>query len=132
MYYKKALFAFFLSFASMFWVQGQTDPVINDVSSSFALANSKEIAKYFGASVSISILNEESVYSKTHGEMLLKNFLDKNHPISSKVTQFVPSSGGGKYAILSLKCSNSDYRVSVSLKINADKYTITELRIDAL
>lgn len=91
--------------------------------------NSKELAKYFDASVEIIIGEKEETYSKAQAEMVLKDFFTKNKPASFKLIHN-GSSQGSQYGIGTLITDKGSYRTYILLKQKGETLFIQEIRFE--
>lgn len=110
--------------------QAQNAPVDN-ISNAVRAGNASEIGRYFSASVDITINNSQSTYSRPQGEMVLRDFFNKNAPQGYSV-QHTGNSGSGNivYSIGQLTTASGKYRVYISLKEKDNSYTVKEIRIE--
>lgn len=104
--------------------------IVDNLSSLFKVANSKEIGKNFSSSVELRINEEEDVYSKAQAEQILREFFTKTTPITSTVVHLINTNPNYRFGILALGTRNGKFRVAVTLKKTANIFLITELRIE--
>lgn len=83
--------------------------------SAFKAGNATKIAAYFAESVDLSILETESLYSKSQAEQVLKNFFAKHKPNDFTIVH-KGKSGQSEYFIGELNCSDAIYRVTLNSK----------------
>ncbi len=102
----------------------------DDLSNYIKTGNSRELSKYFSASVTLAILGDEDVYTKAQAENLLKSFFAKNSPLSIKPLHKLSSTSSYTFTVLLLHTVNGDYRVSFSLKNINSINQITEMSIE--
>ena len=104
--------------------------VIETLGNSMKNGNSTEIASYFGATVDLTVLEEEDVYSKSQAEVILRNFFKSHIPKDFTVLHQGASKEDSKYVIGNLVTSNGNFRCYFLLKNINGKFTIQELRIE--
>lgn len=104
--------------------------IVDTLSAFFKSANAKEIGKNFSSSVELKINDEDDVYSKAQSEQILREFFNKNFPVSSTVVHLINTNPNYRFGILSLSTKSGKYRVAITLKKTANVFYITELRID--
>ncbi|MEJ7558518.1 MAG: DUF4783 domain-containing protein [Pedobacter sp.] len=104
--------------------------IIDDLSSQFRNGNSKEIAANFSSTVDLIIIDEEDVYSKAQAEQIIRSFFSKYIPVKSTVIHRLNTNPNFRYGALSLVTKNGSFRVSITLKKNANAFLITELKIE--
>jgi len=113
---------FYLFFALFFPGAELTDEVV----SALKQGKSSELVKYFDEKVSIKIINQEDVLSKSQAEANLKYFFEK-HPVkgfSGSHTSTVNNSQ--QYITGTLETSNGKFRVSILIRRNL----ISQFRIE--
>jgi orotate phosphoribosyltransferase-like protein len=126
----KTTFLTILFIASVFAANAQ-EP-LEDVINGIRSANIPAISKYFDKFVTITINNNQSVYSNTQGEMVLKDFFAKNPAKEFTVMQQGATSGGNdsKYAIGNLVTAGGSFRIYVVLKHKENIYILQEIRFE--
>ena len=80
--------------------------------------------------VDITILDHESTYSRTQGEMVLKDFFAKNSVQSFDLLHRGTSGEGSSYGIGKLKTSTQTLRVYYFVKQKSSKSLLQELRFE--
>jgi len=106
------------------------DP-IDKVAGLIRQGDTKELSKLFAATVEITILEEENVYSKTQAELILDKFFNQNKPVSVKILHKVNTNPNYLFGVLTLTTGNGTYRVTYTLKKGDSGLTLIELRIEA-
>jgi hypothetical protein len=85
-----------------------------------------ELVKYFDYKVSIKLINQEDVLSKSQAEANLKYFFEK-HPVKSFSSSHVSSvNNSSQYITGTLESGNEKFRVSILIRRNL----ITQFRIE--
>ena len=95
----------------------------------FKTANSKMIAQHFATNIDVSLLDEENLYSKSQAEQVLKTFFLENKPLKFTIIH-QGNSATTKYYIGSLETENSNFRITVNIKLVAKKEFISHLTIE--
>ena len=104
--------------------------ISGDVSASLNAGNAKTLSSYFHVSVELSILDEESVYSKTQAEQILKKFF-KEHPVVKYESVHVGNAkDGSAFEIGNLVTKSATYRTYFLLKGNGSAQEIHQFRIE--
>lgn len=123
------LFIFFLCTFVIAFNASYPKDIPEGIKNAIQTGNSRELAKYFSASVELVILNVENVYSKSQAEQILKDFFQSHKPNSFTIIH-----EGGKeksiYAIGTLSTNNGTFRVYILLKETNNTYYIHQLRIE--
>ena len=113
---------FYLVFSLFFTSAEITDEIV----SALKQGKSSELVKYFEEKVSIKLINQEDVLSKSQAEANLKYFFEK-HPVknfSGSHTSTVNNSQ--QYITGTLETSNEKFRVSILIRRNL----ISQFRIE--
>lgn len=116
----------FILFFSLFSNAQSFDNIANAIRS----GNASAIAANFQANVEITIKQNGNSYSKSQGEMVLKDFFAKNQPKSFAVVHQGTSPEGSKYFIGTLSTSGGTYRMYVYAKANGATLSIQEIRFE--
>lgn len=94
--------------------------------------NEKRIISHSGEKILLEINNVESVYSKVQAEQILKDFFDKNKPLSFQVS--FKSSTSGNYAMIGTLVTEKSkkFRVSMRLRDISNTFLLDKLTINPL
>tara|TARA_B100000809_G_C15136562_1_gene530856 strand:+ start:2786 stop:3169 length:384 start_codon:yes stop_codon:yes gene_type:complete len=106
-------------------------PISDNLSRALKTGDSEEISRHFGASVDLSIPNNEGVYSKTQAKLILKTFFLKNKPSEFSIVHNGDSKNNSYYSIGTLSTSKGHFRTYILYKEVDKKVTILELKIEA-
>lgn len=101
-----------------------------NIAAALKAGNSKDIAKHFGATVNLKIINQEDIYSKNQAEMILKDFFAKNPVKNYTAKHNGTSKNGAQYTIGTLHTANGNFRTYYFIKKNPDGVQIQEFRIE--
>ncbi|WP_026898659.1 DUF4783 domain-containing protein [Daejeonella oryzae] len=127
----KFFYLLLFSFCLISTVKAQdADVTVKEVTGYLKSSNTAELAKNFASTIELIILSEEDVYSKIQAEIILKDFFSKHQPISAKVIHLLDSNPNYRFAVVSLKTENGNFRISYSLKDTGGQYLITDMRIE--
>jgi hypothetical protein len=101
-----------------------------DVSEDIVLAlkqgKSSELVKYFDEKVSVKLINQEDVLSKSQAEANIKYFFEK-HPVKSFTSSHISSpNNSSQYITGTLETSNEKFRVSILIRRNL----VSQFRIE--
>lgn len=112
----------FLIFTAIFGVLEVSDEIVASIKSGKA----SELVKNFDEKVSIRIIEQEALISKSQAEANLKYFFDK-HPVKSFTSIHVSQNSTTlQYLTGTLETTNGKYRVSVLIKRNL----VSQFRIE--
>lgn len=113
----------------MTWFSGP-DPIWDPITNALQSGQSAQLGIKFNNTVELSINGTEGAYSKGQGEMVLRDFFQKNKP-SRFIIQHKGNSGGtGTFANGQLETAGGTFRVYILQKNSGGQYLIHELRIE--
>ncbi len=105
-------------------VQGD---VLNDVRAAIKMGSSKELVKHLNNRIDLVIDGDQSSYSNTQAEFVLKDFFKKYPPSDFQYIHKGASKDGLKYAIGKYSHDNGTFRVVLRSKKFNEKYKIYNL-----
>jgi hypothetical protein len=101
---------------------------IDDVISAMKSGNASGVTKYFDNYVDITMPDKKSNYSKSQGEIILKDFFSNNGVRSFEV-KHKGNNDSGDYCIGTLQTKNGSYRATVYMRMKGNKQVIQDIRI---
>jgi len=107
-----------------FVIQGGIDDVISAMKS----GNASGVTKYFDNYIDITMPDKSSNYSKSQGELILKDFFTNNGVRNFEV-KHKGSNDNGDYCIGTLQTKNGNYRATVYMRLKGNKQVIQDIRI---
>ena len=125
---KKALLllpVFFIAFSSF------AQAGIDDVISAMKTGNASGVTKYFDNYIDITMPDKSSNYSKSQGELILKDFFT-NSGVKSFDVKHKGNNDNGDYCIGTLQTKNGSYRATVYMRLKGNKQVIQDIRIQQL
>ncbi len=120
---KLTIHIFYFLFSFLFAGVEPSDEII----SALKQGKSSDLVKYFDEKVSIKIINQEDVLSKSQAEANIKYFFEKHSVKSFSNSHASSVNNGAQYITGSLETSNGKFRVSILLRRNL----IAQFRIEA-
>lgn len=102
---------------------------IDDVISAMKSGNSSQVAKYFDASVELSMPDKSNSYSKSQAELVLKDFFATNAVKGFEVIH-KGENAGSQYCIGTLVTKTGSYRTTIFMKQKGDGQVLQELRFE--
>ncbi len=127
--FRKILIVGILLATSFTIASAQSGNVPSNLIVALKQGNSPMLAKYFGNRVELSILNKESIYSKSQATQIMSKFFKESQP-----TDFKKKHAGGKagtsYIIGDLITKKGNFRVNFLLKKNGNEFKIHQLHIE--
>ena len=106
-----------------------TTDVIDTISGAFKTGNVSEISKYFDSNVELTILDQESTYSKSQAAVVVQNFFNSN-PVKGFELVHRSASGDGSYGIGNLITASQTFRTYFYVKQKDGNSVIQELRFE--
>lgn len=124
--YLALIFAAIFVFGSVF-----AQPQVDDVSNSLNKGEVDNVVKYFDKIVDITINNEQSTYSRSQAEMVMKNFFSKNPAKSFSVRhKGTAASDNSVFLIGELRTSNGEFRVYLFFKQKDRNYLLQQIKFE--
>ena len=111
-------------------VNGQKTDSFDAIAGYLKASDSPKIAGYFAPVIEMNILMDENEYSKVQAELILRDFLSKNKPVSIKVIHRLSSNPNFRFAVLSLQSEKNKFRVSISMSKDGELFFIKVIRIE--
>lgn len=102
---------------------------IDDIVNALKVGNAEQIAKYFDNTVEITLPTKSNSYSKSQGEMILRDFF-ANAPVKSFDVLHKGENSGSQYCIGTLVTKSGSYRTTVFMKQKGDRQTLQEIRFE--
>lgn len=104
---------------------------IDDVIAAMKSGNAAGVSKYFDNYVDITLPDKSSNYSKSQGELIIKDFFS-NNTVKSFEVKHKGNNDNGDYCIGTLKTKNGDFRTTIYMRIKGNKQVIQDIRIQQL
>ncbi len=118
-YILTVIFSFFALFTSV-------DDTAEDAIAALKQGKVSELVKLFDEKVSIKLINQEDVLSKSQAEANIKAFFDK-HPVKNFTSSHVSTNNTNfQYLTGTLETANGKFRVSILIRRNL----ISQFRIE--
>jgi len=102
---------------------------IDEIIGALKTGNATQIAKYFDNTVEITLPEKSNSYSKSQGEMILKDFFN-TYPVKSFEILHKGQNAGSEYFIGKLVTKTGTFRTTVFMKQKGDRQTLQEIRFE--
>ena len=102
---------------------------IDDVIAAMKTGNALQVAKFFDNNVEISMPDKSNSYSKSQGELILKDFFTTNMVKSFDVIH-KGENAGSQYCIGTLVTKGGSFRTTIFMKQKGDQQVLQELRFE--
>ena len=101
---------------------------IDDVISAMKTGNASGVTKYFDSYIDITMPDKSSNYSRSQGELILKDFFS-NNGVKNFEVKHKGNNDNGDYCIGTLMTRNGSYRTTVYMRVKGNKQVIQDIRI---
>ncbi len=126
---KRLVFTVLLLFLTIF-VRAQGG-MAEAIGAALRAGDATGVSRYFGPSVDITIHNATSTYSRTQGELVLRDFFSKNEVRNFEIQHSEPSSARPvNFTIGYLHTGNGRYKVLMWLRPRDGGYVLKEIRFE--
>lgn len=102
---------------------------IDDVIAAMKTGNASQMAKYFDNNVEITMPDKSNSYSKSQGELVLKDFFTTSIVKSFDVIH-KGENAGSQYCIGNLVTKAGTFRTTIYMKQKGDQQVLQELRFE--
>lgn len=106
------------------------DDLVSEILSHLKSSNSKELSKYFAATVEIAISPNATVCSKKQAEHILSDFFSKHQVSSLKVIHQIDSKSEYKLIVVLINTNNGSFRTTITMENSNNRFLITEIQIE--
>jgi hypothetical protein len=104
---------------------------IDDVISAMKSGNASAVAKFFDNYVDITMPDKSSNYSRSQGELIIKDFFS-NNGVKNFEVRHKGSNDAGDFCIGTLQTKTGNYRTTIYMRVKGDKQVIQDIRIQQL
>ena len=101
---------------------------IDEVISAMKSGSASSLAKYFDNYIDITMPDKSNNYSKSQGELIMKDFFSTNEVKGFEV-KHKGNNDNGEYCIGTLQTKNGNYRATVYMRMKGTKQVIQDIRI---
>ena len=102
---------------------------IDDIIAAMKTGNAAQVARYFDNNVEISMPDKSNSYSKSQGELVLKDFFTNNVVKSFDIIH-KGENAGSQYCIGTLVTKSGSFRTTIFMKQKGDQQVLQELRFE--
>ena len=101
----------------------------DDVISAIKTGSASQLSRFFDNTIEITLPDKTNAYSKSQGELVLKDFFDYNGVKNFEIVH-KGENGGAQFIIGMLDTKNGEYRTTIYMKQKGDKQLLQELRFE--
>jgi len=109
-----------------------SEDVMEAIAAAIRTGNAKDLAKYFGNTVDLTLPNSENEYGKLQAEILLKSFFQEYTATGFKAEHKGSSAEGAKYMVGSLATTKGNFKAYVLVKETPGGATISEIKFEKM
>jgi hypothetical protein len=102
---------------------------IEEVITAMKAGNSTEIARFFDNTVEINMPDKSNSYSKSQGELVLRDFFSTN-VVKSFTVNHKGENSGSQFCIGTLVTKSGTYRTTVFMKLKGDKQLLQTITFE--
>ena len=116
---------------ALFNIASAQSGLTDAIGSALKAGDASGVSRYFGPSVDITVCNSTSTYSRAQGELVLRDFFNKNAVRDFEIQHSGNSSARpATFTIGYLNTSNGRYKVYMWLKPKDGGYVLKEIRFE--
>ena len=124
--FMKQFYGMAIGFLTLFLVSFTPYYSIEEVVSALKSGNATQLARYFDERIDISLPGKSDNYSRSQGEMILKDFFASNEVKGFQV-KHTGESNGSQFCFGVLQTKGGNYRTKLYMKQKADKQVLQEI-----
>jgi hypothetical protein len=109
----------------------QTNDMARDIAQAIRQGNAREVAKYFGQNVDLTLPGSEGTFSKSQAEVILRNFFSRNTPTGLTIPHQGTSRDGSIYVIGTMQTrGGQSFRTYFLLKKVSDNFQLHQIQFE--
>ena len=118
--------ALVILFISLFSFSFTSRDITDDVANALKQGNASELVKHFAEKVSIKVLNQEDLLSKSQAQALIEDFFSKHKVKSYQTSHTSIVNGDQQFITGALDTNTGKFRISILVRGNV----ISQFRIE--
>ncbi len=118
--------SFVILFIGLLGFSFTTKDITDDVANSLKQGNASELVRLFADKVSIKVLNQEDLLSKSQAQALIEDFFNKHKVKTYQTSHTSIVNGDQQFITGSLDTNSGKYRISILVRGNV----ISQFRIE--
>ena len=126
-------FVFLLGFFPVAYaeVKDDADEAVNDIIEAIEGGRAREVSAFFGSNVDLATPGAEGTYSRSHAEMIVRDFFSRNSPETLQVTHRGPMRDGSVFISGRLATKEGkNYRCHILIKKISGEYVLHQLKFE--
>lgn len=114
--FTKLMKLFVITLISLFSLSFNLKDITDDVANALKQGNSSELVKNFAEKISIKILNQEDLLSKSQAQAVIEDFFSKHKVKSYQTSHTSIVNGNQQFITGTLDTNNGKFRISVLVR----------------
>ena len=107
------------------------DDTVNDIIEAIEGGRARDVSAFFGSNVDLTTPGAEGTYSKSHAEMIIRDFFSRNTPSSFLITHRSPMRDGSVFASGRLTTEEgNNFRCHILIKRISGEYVLHQLKFE--
>lgn len=102
---------------------------VDEVLNAIKAGSASQLSKYFDNTIEISLPDKTNAYSKSQGELVLKDFFENNGVKDFELIH-KGENAGAQFIIGLLDTKNGGYRTTIYIKQKGERQLLQELRFE--
>ena len=102
---------------------------LDEVVSAIKKGNASQLSKFFDNTIDITVEDKKNTYSKSQGELVLKDFFS-NSAVKDFLIIHKGDNSGAQFIIGTLITKNGEYRTTIYMMQKGNKNLLQELRFE--
>ncbi len=102
---------------------------VDEVISAIKNGSASQLSKFFDDTIEITLPDKTNAYSKSQGELVLKDFFVNNGVKNFEIVH-KGENAGVQFIIGTLDTKNGEYRTTIYMKQKGDKQLLQEIRFE--
>ncbi len=122
----KQFYGWAIAVTTLFLVSFTPYYSIEEVVTAMRSGNASQLSKYFDDRIDISIPGKNDNYSKSQGELIIKDFFN-NNDVKDFQIKHKGENNGSEFCFGVLQTKNGNYRTKLYMKQKGDKQVLQEI-----
>ena len=102
---------------------------LDEVVNAIKKGNASQLSKFFDNTIEITVADKKNTYSKSQGELVLKDFFS-NSSVKDFSIIHKGDNSGAQFIIGTLQTNNGEYRTTIYMMQKGNKNLLQELRFE--
>jgi hypothetical protein len=105
--------------------------ISQEIAACIRTGNARELSKFFGSSVDLTIIGKEDMYSRAQAEQIMRGFFQKNPPVYFRLTHQPAGAAASQYGIGTyLSSGQKRFRIYFVIRRIGNQQILQQLSIE--